>query len=188
MRTSGRLAALVFPLIRLADDNIFRHKTSCHGQCFQNIVKHPLPTVILSDHCRTASSMMIPYNTMDFLIIGIMAVPSFVFISQDCMYSDLELQAELFNRIAHVFLDIIGLPPKSPPEGTHQIPWGAQAAPPPTTNRSNERGRNLRGPMEICPKAPVTVLQGKPHWSWRPHRDSTMRESPRADIPQKTSP
>ena len=53
--------------------------------------------------------MMIPCNTMDYLTLDIMAVPSFVSMSQDCLYSDPALQAELFNGIAHVFLDIVGL-------------------------------------------------------------------------------
>ena len=109
MRTRGRLAAFVLPLTRLTGDNIFRHKTSCHGQCFQNNVIHPPSRGIPSDHCRTVSSMMIPCNTMDYLTLDIMAVPSFVSMSQDCLYSDPALQAELFNGIAHVFLDIVGL-------------------------------------------------------------------------------
>ena len=42
---------------------------------------------------------------------------------------------------------------KQPPEGTLQIPWGAQAPPPPTTNCPEKGGRNLRGPTEGRPKA-----------------------------------
>ena len=41
---------------------------------------------------------------------------------------------------------------KQPPEGTLQIPWGAQAPPSPTTNCPEKGGRNLRGPTEGRPK------------------------------------
>ena len=46
------------------------------------------------------------------------------------------------------------MPLQRPPEGTRQIPRRAQAAPPLTTNRPDERGRNLGGPTEVCPEAP----------------------------------
>ena len=46
---------------------------------------------------------------MDYLTLNIAAVPSFLSMSQDCLYSDPALQAELFNGIGHVFLDIVSL-------------------------------------------------------------------------------
>ena len=48
-----------------------------------------------------------------------------------------------------------GMPPQHPPpEGTCQIPWGAQVAPPPTTDRPDKGGQNICGPTKGRPEAP----------------------------------
>ena len=39
-----------------------------------------------------------------------------------------------------------GLPLQRLPEGEIQVPWGAQADPPPTTNHPDEGGRNICDP------------------------------------------
>ena len=51
--------------------------------------------------------MMIPCNTMAYLKLDIMVVPSFVSMSQDYLYYDPDLQSQLFNEIAHVLPDIV---------------------------------------------------------------------------------
>ena len=76
------------------------------------------------------------------------------------------------------------MPPQRPPEGTGQVPWGAQASPHPTTNRPDEVVRYLHGPTEGCPEAPGTGCEKK-LVDLGGHVDTRWRESLRAPILRK---
>ena len=53
----------------------------------------------------------------------------------------------------HQSLHGVGLPRQLPREVTRQIPLGTQEAATPSTGRTHEGGRHLRGPKEGCAEA-----------------------------------
>ena len=81
-----------------------------------------------------------------------------------------------YNSDHYMFLGCLH---SNPPEGTRQLPWGSQAAPPPTADHPNEGGRNIRVSMEGRPEAPGTGREEK-RMDLGGHVETCQQESLRA--------